>query len=150
LFSAFFHFAIAFIPFFIYTIYTNNREVHKMIYGIGTDIIEISRFFNSSDTFLKKVYTENELALFADKPQSLAGNFAAKEAVAKAVGTGFRTFSPKDIEILRLPSGAPVVTLYNGASELCGDKIIHISISHNKDTACAFAVIENITIQGVD
>jgi holo-[acyl-carrier protein] synthase len=113
-----------------------------MIYGIGTDIIETERFSSASDTFLHKVYTDCELRLFADKPQSLAGNFAAKEAVAKALGTGFHTFTPKDIEILRNPSGAPCVTLYNNARLLCAGRTVHLSISHNRTTACAFAVIE--------
>ncbi len=116
-----------------------------MIYGIGSDIIEINRFINPGNNFLNKVYTHNELMLLRKSAQSLAGNFAAKEAVAKALGTGFSGFGAKDIEILRNPSGAPVVTLYGGALKLYKDNKcsnIHVSISHNKEQAIAFAVIE--------
>lgn len=116
-----------------------------MIYGIGTDIIEINRFINTSEAFLKKVYTEREITLFSNKPNSLAGNFAAKEAVAKALGTGFCGFAPKDIEVLRLSTGKPAVKLYNGALSLFNDKgltNIHISISHSKENACAFVIAE--------
>lgn len=116
-----------------------------MIYGIGTDIIEICSFENAGASFLRKVYTEDEILMFRDSPKSLAGNFAAKEAVAKALGTGFRGFGPKDIEVLRSTLGAPAVTLYNGALNLFNEnhcRSLHVSISHNKGNACAFAVIE--------
>ncbi len=116
-----------------------------MIYGIGTDIIEISRFENTTESFLNKVYTKKEQVLLKNKAESLAGNFAAKEAVAKALVTGFRGFGAKDIEILRSDLGAPTVTLYNNALSLFNEKNckkIYITISHNKTTACAFAVIE--------
>lgn len=116
-----------------------------MIYGIGTDIIEISRFENLTENFLNKVYTADEIFLFRDKPSSLAGNFAAKEAVAKALGTGFRSFLPKDIEILRSALGAPVVAFYGNALKLfteTGCTGAHVTISHNKENACAFAVLE--------
>lgn len=116
-----------------------------MIYGIGTDIIETASFENVTAAFLRKVYTEDEILLFRDKPKSLAGNFAAKEAVAKALGTGFRGFGPRDIEVLRSTLGAPAVTLYNGALKLFNEnhcKSLFVSISHNKENACAFAVIE--------
>lgn len=118
-----------------------------MLFSIGVDIIEIDRIkkASSSQSFLKKVFTDKELDLIENSTQSLAGNFAAKEAVAKAFGTGFKSISPKDIEILRNNAGKPFVVLYNNALKLKNkNKItnVHISISHNKTDAVAFAVME--------
>ena len=116
-----------------------------MIYGIGTDIVEINRFEHITETFLKNTYTTDEILSFKSKPNSLAGNFAAKEAVSKALGTGFKGFSPKDIEILRSAFGAPTVTLYGGALALFNKlklKSIQVSISHSRENACAFAIAE--------
>ena len=117
-----------------------------MIKGIGTDIVEIKRFENPSSAFLNSIFSKAELQLFhGTNINTLAGNFAAKEAVAKALGTGFHGCSPKEIEILRKPGGAPYVVL-NGNSrkihEDMGNGKIHISISHSKENAVAFAVLE--------
>lgn len=120
-----------------------------MIKGIGTDIIEISRIKKAAEntSFLKKIYTDTELQLFHNcNYETLAGNFAAKEAVAKALGTGFKGCSPREIEILRMKSGKPYVVLYNNAREILnslGGGNIFISISHSKENALAFAVIES-------
>ncbi len=117
-----------------------------MIKGVGTDILEIPRIKNARESFFKSVFTERELKkLHGNKYNSLAGIFAAKEAVAKALGTGFMGFAPKDIEIVQDNKGKPFCFLYNGASERfkeIGGSDIYISISHSKDTAVAFAVIE--------
>ena len=74
-----------------------------------------------------------------------AGNFAVKEAVAKVFGTGFRTFMPGDIEVLRDELGKPHVKLYGGAKELAqtmGIVRIHVSITNTKEYVVAFAVGE--------
>ena len=79
----------------------------------------------------------------------IAGNFAAKEAVSKALGTGIRGFSFKDIEILRNELGKPEVILHSGAN-LIGNKLVgnnnslrvHLSISHNNSSAIAYSVLE--------
>lgn len=122
-----------------------------MVIGIGTDIIEIERIekaISRTNTFFDKVYTENEQTYYKQnhkKVETLAGLFAAKEAVSKALGTGFRTFSTKDIEIVPNELGKPEVTLYGEAKKLCqclGIKTIHISISHCKNYATSFAVAE--------
>lgn len=118
-----------------------------MIKGIGTDIIEINRIIKSIEkqSFLDKIYTREEQKLYHRvNPQTLAGNFAAKEAVAKALGTGFAGCSPIEIEILRDSKGKPYVNLYGSALEVLnslGGKIF-VSISHNKANAVAFAVID--------
>lgn len=119
-----------------------------MIKGIGTDIIEIDRIAKSTENkaFMDKLFTNLEQNLFhGNNFNTLAGNFAAKEAIAKALGTGFKGCSPIEIEILRKRSGAPFVNLYGNAQRLYNDlgcKSIYISISHDKDKAVAFAVIE--------
>ncbi|MFA6941393.1 MAG: holo-ACP synthase, partial [Clostridiaceae bacterium] len=83
-----------------------------MIKGIGTDIIEIKRIEKAieNESFIYKVFNENELKDINGnnlKANSLAGKFSAKEAVSKALGTGIRGFSFKDIEILKDNPGKP-------------------------------------------
>jgi len=113
------------------------------ILGIGTDIIKTARFEGVTPRFTERAFTPNERAYLFGKPiASAAGLFAAKEAVAKALGTGFRGFWPNDIEIYHDEWGKPQVQLHNGAKEAAGDCRIHISISHTDTDAIAFAVIE--------
>ncbi|MFR7934641.1 MAG: holo-ACP synthase [Clostridium perfringens] len=126
-----------------------------MIIGIGVDIIEIERVrqaIQNNKNFLSKLFTEREIDYFISRSMNsevIAGNFAAKEAVSKALGTGIRGFSFKDIEILRNELGKPEVILHNGAN-LIGNKLvgnnnslrIHLSISHNNSNAIAYSVLE--------
>ncbi len=119
-----------------------------MVKGIGTDIIEIERIKNSIEkkNFLDKIFTKAEQKLYHGmNPQTLAGNFAAKEAVAKALGTGFAGCSPLEIEILRYENGSPYVNLYGNAKEILNNMggSVCISISHSKENAVAFAVIDD-------
>ena len=119
-----------------------------MIIGIGIDIIEIDRIKKAceNEKFLKKIFTKNEIKYCENtKFNSLAGNFAVKEAVSKAFGTGIRNFNMTDIEVLRDNLGMPYVILHNGAkkiSEKKGIKKIFVSISHNKENAIGYAVAE--------
>lgn len=123
-----------------------------MILGIGTDIIEINRISNAvekNSRFLDKNFTEREIMLFASKNNSMstiAGNFAAKEAISKCFGTGVRGFSLKDIEVLRDELGKPIVNLNNELEENINLKNykINLSISHDKTKAIAFAILEII------
>ena len=120
-----------------------------MVKGIGIDIIEISRIkkaVEKSDRFVKRLFTENEIDYFKSKnmkAESIAGNFAAKEAVVKALGTGLRGFKWTDIEVLRDELGKPVVYLHNGAKKVATDRGINevmLSISHCKEYAVANGV----------
>lgn len=116
-----------------------------MIVGLGTDIVENSRFENLSRRFLEKVYTEDEIKILNGKVFRLAGNFAAKEAVSKALGTGFSGLIPKEIEILRDKNGSPVCRLHGNAektAKMSGIERIIVSISHSKCYAAATAVAE--------
>ena len=117
------------------------------IYGIGTDIIEISRIrdaINRTSSFKRKVYTEKEIEYIEKKKEpypSYAGRFAAKEAVSKALGTGVRGFSLNDVEILNDELGKPTVTLYNNLLNHVEDLKIQISISHSKEYAVSTVII---------
>lgn len=119
-----------------------------MIVGIGTDLIEIDRIKKAceKEAFLLRVYTEEECRQAGKNSSRLAGNFAVKEAVAKVLGTGFRTFGPREIEVLRDGLGKPYVNLYGEAgvlAERLGIAAIHVSISNTKEAAVAFAVGES-------
>lgn len=110
------------------------------IAGIGIDIIETARFSvykqNRRAAFLKKVFTSKELDYcfsFSDPVTHLAGTFAAKEAVVKALKA--KRVSVLDIEIRRGKDGEPIVFKKNKLH-----KDIPISISHTKNVACAIAI----------
>ena len=119
------------------------------ILDIGIDIIEIDRIKNSLNKrgdFLKKLFTDKEIELFESKgykAETIAGNFAAKEAVSKSLGLGIRGYNFKDIEILRDDLGKPIVNTYNNLEKICIDyniSQIKVSISHGKDYAVANAI----------
>lgn len=118
-----------------------------MIFGIGTDLIEVARVKRAceKDSFLQKVFTPKEQELVAGNAQRAAGNFAVKEAVVKAFGTGFGTIAPADIEVLREESGKPYVVLYGPAKEYQKThqiETVHVSISNTKEYATAYVVME--------
>ncbi len=116
---------------------------------IGIDIIEIVRIERAlerwGERFLHRVYTEPELRRCRKKPSRLAGRFAGKEAVMKALGTGVKGISWREIEILAEPSGKPLVHLYGKAQEKAADlglDKLAISLSDSKEYAIAFVVGE--------
>lgn len=125
-----------------------------MICGTGIDIIEIERIRKAVErhpNFLNKHFTEVENHYFISKknPQSIAGYFAAKEAISKALGTGFRFFAFRDIEIQKDAFNKPCVHLYGKAKKIAEEKSITnilISISHCKEyaTANAIAITERL------
>lgn len=99
------------------------------------------------EAFFKGVFTENERAYYAEhgkRAQTLAGMFCAKEAVAKALKSGFRGFRPCDIEILHAESGAPYAVLRGAAKELFPSVVLEVSVSHCRDYAMAVAVVQAV------
>ena len=116
----------------------------------GIDLIEVERFRSQKpgirERFLARVYTEAELDYCAGNDQHLAGRFAAKEAVVKALGTGFADgIWVNDIEVVRAKNGKPSVALSGRALEVAreqGVKSISISLSytHIEAVACAMAI----------
>ena len=121
-----------------------------MIHGVGTDIIEIERIKRSIERhrqhFLDRVFTEKEQEYclrHRESERHFAGRFAAKEAVVKALGTGFtRGIGWLDIEIENDSSGKPFVKLSSRLQEFFGATNLSISISHCRNYAVAFAVHE--------
>ncbi len=122
-----------------------------MIKGIGIDIIEIQRIAKAvkqNDRFIERVFTSLEIDYFKScnyGANTIAGNFSAKEAVMKALGTGLRNFKWVDIEILRDSMGKPYVVLKKNAKTLAEQRNITsmlVSISHCKDYAVAQAIAE--------
>lgn len=115
----------------------------------GVDIIEISRVRKAVETrgdrFLKRLYTEREIAHCGGRVPELAARFAGKEAVMKALGTGHRGISPQDIEILNDGHGAPSVRLSGNAQSRAremGIRRLVISLSHCRGYAIASVVGE--------
>lgn len=121
-----------------------------MILGCGIDIIEVERIERASakEGFMARIFTEEErqrLALYNNDPARIAGAFAAKEAVAKALGTGIGAVEWREIEILHRQGGQPFVRLLGHAEERMkelGGSRLHISISHVKTMAAAQAILE--------
>ncbi len=116
-----------------------------MLTGVGCDLIEIMRVKKAceKEAFLSRVYTEEERRQAEGKVSVLAGDFAVKEAVAKAIGTGFRGFTPREIEVLRDGMGRPYVNLIGPAEKAARERgitRIEVSISDTKEYAMAFAV----------
>ncbi len=116
---------------------------------VGVDIIEIARIREAIDRwgerFFQRVYTEAELRLCRNRPGPLACRFAAKEAVMKALGTGVRGISWREIEILAEGSGKPLVNLLGRAKDKAdslGLDKLSISLSDSKEYAVAFVVGE--------
>lgn len=121
-----------------------------ILMGIGIDIMEIERIDKAikNEKFKNRVFTQEEIDYFnlrGDKPCHAAGNFAAKEAVLKVLGTGLSGIAWKDVEVLREKSGKPYVILHGNAKSIAdaaGIKNIFISISHSRDLAVAQAAAE--------
>ncbi len=124
-----------------------------MIYGIGTDIVKVDRmkkwlldgkmvqrFFNPAEM--------NSCASMQASAEHYAARFAAKEAFGKAIGTGLAEFKLQDVFVKNDEFGKPELVLQNEAAELlkkkCGNAKIHISLSHEKEYALAYLIIEKI------
>ncbi len=120
------------------------------ILGVGIDIVEVARVEQAlarwGESFVGRLFTAAE-AERARRPrvrsQRLAARFAAKEAVMKALGLGWRTMAWREIEILNDPLGKPTVTLTGGARRAAdrqGISYLHLSLSHTHQLACALVI----------
>lgn len=113
---------------------------------LGIDIIKIERIRAAlerfGERFQKRVLTEAERGYVRGRPETMAGRWAAKEAVSKVLGLGVRGIGWRDIEIERLPTGQPSVRLHGRAAaraEQLGMGRVAVSISHESDYAVAVA-----------
>ena len=124
-----------------------------MIFGIGTDIVEIKRIetMTSLDKFASKILSHNEKEFYDSltnekKIVYISKQFAAKEAIAKAIGTGIRNDTHfKNIEILRDKNGAPIFNALNKLEKIISDLGItktHVSLADERDYAIAIAILE--------
>jgi holo-[acyl-carrier protein] synthase len=114
----------------------------------GVDLIEIGRFKNLNPAirsrFIKRVYTDAEAEICQDRNESLAGRFAVKEAVAKALGCGIGIVHWQDIETLVNDEGQPQLRLHGAAqriSQELGYNCWSVSITHTAELAMAFVVV---------
>ncbi|OQX83893.1 hypothetical protein B6D60_09935 [candidate division KSB1 bacterium 4484_87] len=127
-----------------------------MIIGIGVDIVNVSRLKASverfGDRFLKRVFTARELQDClgnANQFEKLAARFAAKEAVVKAIGIGLRNgITWQDVEVRNDGMGKPEIHSYGKCKQMLhvlSVSRMHVSLSHDTDTAIAMIVLEKKT-----
>ena len=126
-----------------------------MIIGLGTDIVELERIEKAAarfgERFAARILHPEELELWRKTPQTtfLAGRFAAKEALVKALGTGFsQGIWVSDILIRKGVNGEPVAQLSGVALECLqalGADSVHVSISHDRHSAMAVVILEKKT-----
>lgn len=124
-----------------------------MIVGIGTDIISVARIervIERNPEFVHKVFSPSEIAYCdarAAKAQSYAARFAAKEALMKALGTGWAEgVNWLDIQVIMNEAGKPSLSLSGKAlalSESMQVDRLHLSLSHEKEQAVAFVILES-------
>ncbi len=126
-----------------------------MIYGIGCDITDVSRIKKiiEKQGFINRFFNKDEMCsdCLSDQRQGehYAVRFAAKEAFSKALGTGIVGFDLKDVYVVKETSGQPILNVTGKARELlekrCGSGCrIHLSLSHEKEYAMAYVIIESI------
>ncbi len=123
-----------------------------MIQGIGVDVVDVERMRSilaeQGAIFIDRVFTETEIAYCREKQnpeQHFAARFAAKEAVSKAMQTGWSgIFRWKDVEVVNEPSGAPKILLHNAVLRTLEKSVVHLSLSHTENTVVALVVIESV------
>ena len=128
-----------------------------MIVGVGVDLVEISRLERTlcrrwAKTFVARVFSEEEISTCRSSPrpaEAFAARFAAKEALAKALGTGFsRGITPATIHIQGTERSRPSIQLVGAALDVAKSMnvaSIHLSLSHTARSACAMVVLERTT-----
>ena len=123
-----------------------------MILGIGIDVVKVERIQRilrrRGDRWVERVFSPEERRVAGEGPhrlRRLAARWAAKEAFAKALGTGLRGLRWRDIQVIQDPSGRPVLALRGTAAALAraaGVEHIHLSLSHDGEWALAQVVLE--------
>ena len=127
-----------------------KRNECKFLKGVGVDLIRVRRiaqaYHRRPERFLHRIFSGQEIKLLFKKKNllpSMAARFAAKEAVAKALGCGIGIARWREMEILPGERGKPTVCLSGGAkswAEKCGIKGVEVSMSHDGPYAIAQAV----------
>lgn len=123
-----------------------------MIVGTGIDFVAVSRITHwlENDSLCRRFFHPEELAVIRSRgteaPRSLAARFAAKEAFAKALGTGFAGLTLKDIRVENMKNGKPVMVLEGTAlkaMKLAGAQRVHLSLTHEENLAAAQVILES-------
>lgn len=119
------------------------------VFSVGIDLVEIQRIEEAiqqyGERFLRRIYTPQEVEYCRRKAdaRSFAARFAAKEAVAKALGVGIaQGIRWTNVEVLNDSRGKPYLKLHGEAAELCERKKLHLSLSHSRTHAIAMVVVE--------
>jgi len=129
-----------------------------MIFGIGTDLVEVERIKNElashGEKFIEMLFTQSEVIYctraenIGIQAQCFAARFAAKEAFLKALGSGLRGgLQWKDVEVVNNELGKPEIRIQKTAKQVCekaGINKIHVSLSHTKESAIAIIILEKI------
>lgn len=125
-----------------------SREFRSGALAVGVDLVEIRRVANLvanyGERFTGRVFTADERQDCGDRPESLAARWAVKEAVVKALGTGFGPVSFCEIEVLRECAGQPELRLHGKARALAEARGLSswaVSVSHDGGFAIAFVVV---------
>lgn len=122
-----------------------------MIRGIGVDIVEIERIESSirelGDRFLQKIFTPHEIGYSIAKQNShqhFAARFAAKEALSKAIATGWSGgFRWQDVEVVNAPSGKPAFEFHGAMQRTLAECNVFLSLSHSESHVVAMVIIEH-------
>ena len=118
------------------------------VVGLGIDAVDVERFtriLSRRRGLLTRLFTEAEVTASAGSVSRLGARFAAKEAVMKALGVGLGAFRFREVEVVRLDSGAPTIVLTGAAAELARDKGVarwHVSLTHTALVAEAVVIAE--------
>jgi len=123
------------------------------VVGVGVDVVEVARIrtaLTRTPGLVSRLFTEAERAACTTRSGALrydrlAARFAAKEAVAKAFGTGIRGFGFRDVEVDNDELGRPFVRLANGAVAVAAQRratVVHLSLSTSRELAVAQVVVE--------
>lgn len=127
------------------------RNDHRMVTGIGVDVVDIERFRRSLErtpSMRTRLFTAVELDDAASRPDpvpSLAARFAAREAAMKALGVGLGAFGFHDLWVERLESGAPRLVVAGAAARLADEAGVlrwHVSLSHSATVAVAYVLAQ--------
>ncbi len=134
--------------------FADRSRHNSMILGLGSDLAEVARIRASrerfGDRFLRRVYTETEIAYALSKAnidERLAARFAAKEAAMKALGTGLSGgVTWHDFSVGREPSGKPTLTLSGAAARIAtqnGVQRVYLTLTHTAEMAMAVVIMED-------
>jgi holo-[acyl-carrier protein] synthase len=116
-----------------------------MRYAVGCDLVEVARIKKAAEreSFCRHAFSKEEMLRFSNMKfpyESMAGVWAAKEAFAKALGTGVRGFSLNEITVAHDELGAPFFKLVGRTADAAAELEFSLSISHTKDYAQAFCI----------